>query len=212
MVHPITINSRYSGYLASSAITWQDSGNSFLRVKASQVSCILMYLKGEFVTLILKASVQIVNFGPHAVRVGISTTGLEASVSAVGSTVTVLTSGNVMDENSFSHPKKVINNLSLASEWPIKCLAMFQKLLLLWGSSESSACLLTTVQVVPVKNSRCSCGMQPSICVSSWLLTRSLHSISRWLSPNLSVWRRMATSTWDLEFDTDIYYQQSGSF
>jgi len=49
MVHPITINSRYSGYLASSAITWQDSGNSFLRVK-------------------------IVNFGPHAVRVGISTT------------------------------------------------------------------------------------------------------------------------------------------
>jgi len=83
MVHPITINSRYSGYLASSAITWQDSGNSFLRVK-------------------------IVNFGPHAVRVGISTTGLEASVSAVGSTVTVLTSGNVMDENSFSHPKKVV--------------------------------------------------------------------------------------------------------
>ena len=28
---------------------------------------------------------------------------------------------------------------------------MFQKLLLLWGSSESSASLLTTVQVVPVK-------------------------------------------------------------
>ena len=75
-----------------------------------------MYLKGEFVVLILKDSVQIVNFGPHAVRVGISTTGLEASVSAVGSTVTVLTSGNVMDENSFSHPEKVINNLSLASE------------------------------------------------------------------------------------------------
>ena len=116
IVHPITINSSYSGYLAASAITWQDSRNSYLRVKASQVSCILMYLKGEFVVLILKASVQIVNFGPHAVRVGISTTRLEASVSAVGSTVTVLTSGNVMDENSFSHPKKVINNLSLASE------------------------------------------------------------------------------------------------
>jgi len=122
IVHPITINSSYSGYLAASAITWQDSRNSYLRVKASQVSCILMYLKGEFVVLILKASVQIVNFGPHAVRVGISTTWLEASVNAVGSTVTVLTSGNVMDENSFSHPEKVINNLSLASEWPIKCL------------------------------------------------------------------------------------------
>jgi len=74
IVHPITINSSYSGYLAASAITWQDSRNSYLRVKASQVSCILMYLKGEFVVLILKASVQIVNFGPHAVRVGISTT------------------------------------------------------------------------------------------------------------------------------------------
>jgi len=49
IVHPITINSSYSGYLAASAITWQDSRNSYLRVK-------------------------IVNFGPHAVRVGISTT------------------------------------------------------------------------------------------------------------------------------------------
>ncbi|KAF8730751.1 hypothetical protein HU200_016613 [Digitaria exilis] len=82
-VHPLTINSRYSGSLAASAITWQDAGNSFLRVK-------------------------IVNFGSHAVRVRISTAGLEASVNALGSTVTVLTSGNVMDENSFSHPKKVI--------------------------------------------------------------------------------------------------------
>nr|CAB3489555.1 unnamed protein product [Digitaria exilis] len=83
-VHPLTINSRYSGSLAASAITWQDSGNiSFLRVK-------------------------IVNFGSHAVRVRISTTGLEASVNELGSTVTVLTSGNVMDENSFSHPKKVV--------------------------------------------------------------------------------------------------------
>ncbi|RLM58598.1 alpha-L-arabinofuranosidase 1-like [Panicum miliaceum] len=83
IVHPITINSRYSGSLAASAITWQDSGNSFLRVK-------------------------IVNFGSHAVRVRISTTGLGTSVNAVGSTVTVLTSGNVMDENSFSHPQKVV--------------------------------------------------------------------------------------------------------
>nr|CAB3491307.1 unnamed protein product [Digitaria exilis] len=80
-VHPLTINSRYSGSLAASAITWQDAGNSFLRI---------------------------VNFGSHAVRVRISTAGLEASVNALGSTVTVLTSGNVMDENSFSHPKKVV--------------------------------------------------------------------------------------------------------
>ncbi|CAO2141290.1 unnamed protein product [Urochloa humidicola] len=84
MVHPISINSKYSGSLAASAITWQGSGNSsFLRVK-------------------------IVNFGWHAVRVRICTTGLQASVNALGSTVTVLTSGNVMDENSFSHPTKVV--------------------------------------------------------------------------------------------------------
>ncbi|CAL4981696.1 unnamed protein product [Urochloa decumbens] len=84
MVHPVAINSRYSGSLAASAITWQDSGNnSFLRVK-------------------------IVNFGWHTVTVRISTIGLQASVNALGSTATVLTSGNVMDENSFSHPKKVV--------------------------------------------------------------------------------------------------------
>lgn len=76
---------------------------------------VIMYLKDQFVTLISKAPVQIVNFGSHAVRVRISTTGLGTSVNAVGSTVTVLTSGNVMDENSFSHPQKVINNFSLAS-------------------------------------------------------------------------------------------------
>jgi alpha-N-arabinofuranosidase len=69
---------------------------------------VIMYLKDQFVTLISKALVQIVNFGSHAVRVRISTTGLGTSVNAVGSTVTVLTSGNVMDENSFSHPQKVV--------------------------------------------------------------------------------------------------------
>jgi alpha-N-arabinofuranosidase len=47
MVHPIAIDSRYSNSLAVSAITWQDSGNSFLRVKASSISrIILLNLKG----------------------------------------------------------------------------------------------------------------------------------------------------------------------
>jgi hypothetical protein len=36
MIHPITLSSSYSGSLAASAITWQDSENSFLRVKASK--------------------------------------------------------------------------------------------------------------------------------------------------------------------------------
>jgi alpha-N-arabinofuranosidase len=83
MIHPITISSSYSGSLAASAITWQDSENSFLRVK-------------------------VVNFGSNHVRLTISTSGLQASVNALGSTATVMTSSNVMDENSFSNPKKVV--------------------------------------------------------------------------------------------------------
>jgi alpha-N-arabinofuranosidase len=82
MIHPSKISSSYSGSLAASAITWQDSENSFLRVK-------------------------VVNFGSDAVSLTISTSGLQASVNALGSTATVLTSGNVMDENSFSNPTKV---------------------------------------------------------------------------------------------------------
>jgi len=94
MVHPILVNSSYSGSLAASAITWQDSENSFLRVK-------------------------VVNFGSDAVSLTISTSGLQASVNALGSTTTVLTSGNVMDENSFSNPNKVVpvkSELSNAAE------------------------------------------------------------------------------------------------
>jgi hypothetical protein len=45
------------------------------------------------------------------VRLTISTSGLQASVNALGSTATVMTSSNVMDENSFSNPKKVIYSL-----------------------------------------------------------------------------------------------------
>ncbi|KAK3136038.1 hypothetical protein QOZ80_5BG0427150 [Eleusine coracana subsp. coracana] len=83
MIHPITISSNYSGSLAGSAITWQDSENSFLRVK-------------------------VVNFGSDPVSLAISTSGLQASVNALGSTATVMTSSNVMDENSFSNPNKVV--------------------------------------------------------------------------------------------------------
>uniref|UniRef100_A0A453GU91 Alpha-L-arabinofuranosidase C-terminal domain-containing protein n=1 Tax=Aegilops tauschii subsp. strangulata TaxID=200361 RepID=A0A453GU91_AEGTS len=82
LIHPITINSSYSQQLAASAVTWQDSKISFLRVK-------------------------IVNFGPVAVNLTISASGLEASVNSARSTVTVLTSSNPLDGNSFSRPKKV---------------------------------------------------------------------------------------------------------
>lgn len=48
------------------------------------------------------------NFGTTAVNLKISLDGLEPnSLQLSGSTKTVLTSANVMDENSFSQPKKV---------------------------------------------------------------------------------------------------------
>ncbi|BAF29082.1 Os12g0128800, partial [Oryza sativa Japonica Group] len=90
MIHPIMISSSYSDLLAASAITWQDAENTFLRVK-------------------------IVNFGPNAVNLTISSSGLQAGVDTAKSTVTVLTSSNLLDENSFSEPNKVV---PVASELP----------------------------------------------------------------------------------------------
>ncbi|KAK3119661.1 hypothetical protein QOZ80_9AG0673490 [Eleusine coracana subsp. coracana] len=83
VIHPTTITSSYSNSVAASAITWRDTENSFLRVK-------------------------IVNFGSRAVNLTISATGLHAGVNAMKSRVTVMTSSNVMDENSFSNPNKVV--------------------------------------------------------------------------------------------------------
>nr|CBX25226.1 hypothetical_protein [Oryza brachyantha] len=94
VIHPITINSSYSDALAASAITWQDAEDIFLRVK-------------------------IVNFGPNAVNLTISSKGLQAGVNTAKSTVTTLTSGNLLDENSFTEPNKVVpvtNMLPDASE------------------------------------------------------------------------------------------------
>ncbi|KAG2614695.1 hypothetical protein PVAP13_3NG010800 [Panicum virgatum] len=81
LIHPVTITSRYSDLLAASAITWQDNEKSFLRVK-------------------------IVNFGSGAVNLTIRATGLQVGVNTKRSRVTILTSGNVLDENSFSNPEK----------------------------------------------------------------------------------------------------------
>lgn len=57
---------------------------------------------------------QIVNFGPDAMSLTISATGVQGSINALGSTVTVLTSGSVMDENSFANPNKVSHRSLLA--------------------------------------------------------------------------------------------------
>uniref|UniRef100_A0A0E0MC35 non-reducing end alpha-L-arabinofuranosidase n=1 Tax=Oryza punctata TaxID=4537 RepID=A0A0E0MC35_ORYPU len=83
VIHPIMISSSYSDSLAASAITWKDTEDIFLRIK-------------------------IVNFGPNAVNFTISSRGLQAGINTAKSTVTVLTSGNLLDENSFSEPNKVI--------------------------------------------------------------------------------------------------------
>ena len=50
--------------------------------------------------------VQIVNFGSHAVNLTISAAGLQAGVDAARSTVTVLTSNDLLAENSFNDPNK----------------------------------------------------------------------------------------------------------
>ncbi|TVT97360.1 hypothetical protein EJB05_57400, partial [Eragrostis curvula] len=83
LVHPITITSRYSDLMAASAITWKGTDNSFLRVK-------------------------IINFGASAMNLTLSATGLQVGINRVKSKVSVLTSNNVMDENSFNHPNNVV--------------------------------------------------------------------------------------------------------
>ncbi|KAG4915788.1 hypothetical protein JHK87_053345 [Glycine soja] len=73
-----------SNKLAASVIIWQDSSDkkNYLRIKA-------------------------VNFGAAAESLDIDLSGLDSNVQQYGSTITVLTSTNVMDENSFLEPKKV---------------------------------------------------------------------------------------------------------
>uniref|UniRef100_A0A453HQL1 Alpha-L-arabinofuranosidase C-terminal domain-containing protein n=1 Tax=Aegilops tauschii subsp. strangulata TaxID=200361 RepID=A0A453HQL1_AEGTS len=82
VIHPVRLNSSYSGSLAASAITWRDNEDIFLRIK-------------------------IVNFGPNTVNLTLSATGLEAGVDTSRSAVTVLTSNYSLDENSFDDPLKV---------------------------------------------------------------------------------------------------------
>lgn len=74
-----------SASLIASAIKWQDTVNS------------KTYLK-----------IKIVNFGSSTVNLNISVDGLGLnSIQESGSTKTELTSANLMDENSFTNPKKV---------------------------------------------------------------------------------------------------------
>ncbi|THU70377.1 hypothetical protein C4D60_Mb08t24340 [Musa balbisiana] len=94
--HPTKIQASFSGAaLVASTITWQDPADNS------------KYLK-----------IKIVNFGSDTVNLKISVSGLEAAINSLGDT-TVLTSGDLMDENSFDKPNKVmINENSIRSSQP----------------------------------------------------------------------------------------------
>ncbi|KAG6538094.1 hypothetical protein ZIOFF_003197 [Zingiber officinale] len=81
--HPSKVQTNSSSLVAS-AITWQDPADNqnYLRIK-------------------------VVNFGKDSVSLKISINGLESAINSFGST-TILTSDNLMDENSFALPNKVV--------------------------------------------------------------------------------------------------------
>lgn len=81
---PTMVQANTSSLIAS-AIIWQNSEdeNNYLKIK-------------------------IVNFGADAVNMKISVAGLQNTINSSGSTKTILTSGNVMDQNSFNAPNKVV--------------------------------------------------------------------------------------------------------
>lgn len=87
-----TIKANSSIPVVASAIIWQNSEDNS------------KYLK-----------VKIVNFGSDTVDMKISISGLQNTINAAGSTTTTLTSTNVMDENSFQAPNKVVPAQSMLS-------------------------------------------------------------------------------------------------
>ncbi|KAI0511658.1 hypothetical protein KFK09_012288 [Dendrobium nobile] len=91
---PSTIQANSSGSLISSAIVWENTEDNNKNIK-----------------------IKIVNVGSNTVNLKISITGLQETINSSQSSITVLTSNNVMDENSFGAPNKVFpveNSLSNA--------------------------------------------------------------------------------------------------
>ncbi|XP_057461130.1 alpha-L-arabinofuranosidase 1-like isoform X2 [Actinidia eriantha] len=81
-----TLQANSSSSLVASAISWQnlEDNKNYIRIKA-------------------------VNFGSNTVNLKVSIDGVEPnSFQSYGSTKKVLTSSNLMDENSFKEPKKVV--------------------------------------------------------------------------------------------------------
>ncbi|XP_045795309.1 alpha-L-arabinofuranosidase 1-like isoform X1 [Trifolium pratense] len=82
---PLFLNTNDRSSIVASAIEYKNSqdGKNYLKVK-------------------------VVNFGNTIENIGISIHGLNSSVQPFGSSMTVLTSPNIMDENSFSKPNKIV--------------------------------------------------------------------------------------------------------
>lgn len=70
---------------------------------------------------------QIVNFGSDAVNLKVTVDGLDPNSGKLSaSTKTVLTSDNVMDENSFDEPKKVVTMVLMFLLLFISCDVVMQ--------------------------------------------------------------------------------------
>ncbi|KAM0947929.1 putative non-reducing end alpha-L-arabinofuranosidase [Dioscorea sansibarensis] len=89
MLHPSVLQNNSSSLIAS-AIIWtsKEDSSTFLKIK-------------------------IVNFGSDNVDLKITVSGLQNAINSVGSMKTELTSGDLMDENSFAEPRKVVPLKSL---------------------------------------------------------------------------------------------------
>lgn len=84
------------------------------------------------------------NFGPNVVNLTLSATGLQAGINTSRSAVTVLTSNDSLDENSFDDPLKVRWRLCFAYGLFVSygiCTRIFCK-----------TCILQLMQVKPVKS------------------------------------------------------------
>lgn len=109
------------------------------------------------------------NYGASAVNLKISINGLDPnSLQSSGSTKSVLTSANVMDENSFSQPKKVprgsiFPNASFTIE--PTCSSMFDKRNPEPFQISLSFCYLILMQVVPIQSLLQNVGKDMNVIV-----------------------------------------------
>ncbi|XP_028755671.1 alpha-L-arabinofuranosidase 1-like [Neltuma alba] len=84
--------------------------NSTLKAPTSIVASAIVWENQENKKSYLR--IKVVNFDDKAATIGVTIDGLDPNVDLSGSTVTLLTSTNVKDENSFYNPKKIVPQVS----------------------------------------------------------------------------------------------------